>query len=283
MTQYLNGKTVAQNIRERLTRDIACHHKKTGRLPGLAVVFVGHDPASEVYVRNKGRAAKSLGMRSIEVRMPEKSTTDAVVATVDRLNRDPEVHGILVQLPLPGGIDRQRVIESIAARKDVDGLTPANQAALVQNQPGLRPCTPLGIMELLTAYNFGVAGKRVAIIGRSALVGLPVGLLCLQQNATVTIMHSKTLDPARMVRDAEVVIVAAGKPQLVTRDWVNPDAVVIDVGIHRTAEGLLGDVDFPGLDGYVRAISPVPGGVGPMTIAELLSNTFRAFLTQEPS
>ncbi|MCL5116987.1 MAG: bifunctional 5,10-methylenetetrahydrofolate dehydrogenase/5,10-methenyltetrahydrofolate cyclohydrolase [Firmicutes bacterium] len=261
MTTYLDGKQVAGQIRERLKDAI----QRSGLVPGLAVVLVGDDPASEIYVRNKGRAARAVGMLSVERRLP-----------VEDLNRDDSIHGILVQLPLPPGIDRDAVIERISPYKDVDGLTRASQGALMQNQDGLRPCTPAGILDLLEAYQIPVSGRRAVVVGRSALVGLPVALLLMHKNATVSIIHSRTTEPEGLAREADILVVAAGRPRLVTRKWVKEDAVVVDVGIHRTSDGLIGDVDAASLDGYVRALSPVPGGVGPMTIAELLNNTWKA-------
>ncbi len=272
MTTYLDGKQVAGQIRERLKDAI----QRSGLVPGLAVVLVGDDPASEIYVRNKGRAARAVGMLSVERRLPASSTTEEVLRVVEDLNRDDSIHGILVQLPLPPGIDRDAVIERISPYKDVDGLTRASQGALMQNQDGLRPCTPAGILDLLEAYQIPVSGRRAVVVGRSALVGLPVALLLMHKNATVSIIHSRTTEPEGLAREADILVVAAGRPRLVTRKWVKEDAVVVDVGIHRTSDGLIGDVDAASLDGYVRALSPVPGGVGPMTIAELLNNTWKA-------
>lgn len=276
MSTVLDGKRVAQDLRKKLGAAIAA----AGVQPGLAVILVGDDPASEIYVRNKGKAARAVGMHSEEHRLPATSTTDEVMGLVDSLNRDPRIHGILVQLPLPDGVDRDRVIECIDPAKDVDGLTRASQGALMQNQPGLRPCTPAGVLDLLRAYDVSLAGRRAVVVGRSALVGLPAALLLMQANATVSIIHSRTVEPARITRDADVLVVAAGQPRLVTREWVKPEAVVVDVGIHRTEAGLVGDVDFAQLEGYVAALTPVPGGVGPMTIAELLQNTWLAYQRQ---
>lgn len=277
MTVLLDGKSVAAALRQRLTTEVSQAKLATGRVPGLAVVLVGADPASEIYVRQKGKAARAAGMQSWEQRLPYDSTTDEVLAVVDELNHDDEVHGILVQLPLPPHVDRQRVIERISPPKDVDGLTRYSQGALMQNLDGLRPCTPRGIMDLLAAYDVEVSGKHAVVIGRSALVGLPVSLMLMQKNATVTVIHSRTTHPAEIARTADIVIAAAGQPHLVTREWVKPGAVVVDVGIHRTEAGLIGDVALADLEGYAGAVSPVPGGVGPMTIAELLNNTWQAF------
>ncbi|NMP21150.1 bifunctional methylenetetrahydrofolate dehydrogenase/methenyltetrahydrofolate cyclohydrolase FolD [Sulfobacillus harzensis] len=273
MSTILDGKAVAARIREGLKTEIS----QSGSEPGLAVVLVGNDPASEIYVRNKGKAARAVGMRSIEQRLPEDSRTEDVLAVVKELNEDPAVHGILVQLPLPQGVDRRRVIEAIRPEKDVDGLTQASQGALVEMTPGLRPCTPAGIMDLLDAYHVELAGRRAVVVGRSALVGLPTALLLLSRHATVSILHSRSEEPWRVAREADVLVAAAGRPRLVTRDWVKPGAVVVDVGIHRTENGLVGDVDRESLEGHAGALSPVPGGVGPMTIAELLKNTWTAY------
>ncbi len=277
----LQGKPVAATILETVSKRVAEAQAKSGRAPGLAVVLVGDDPASQIYVRQKHKAAQSMGIQSFERHLPKESSTDAVLAVLDELNRDSAVHGILVQLPLPEHIDRFRVLLGIAPAKDVDGLTQANQGALVQNRPGLRPCTPLGIMDLLDYYQVPVAGRRAVVIGRSALVGMPVALLLLQQDATLTVVHSKTPDPAAVACQADILVVAAGQPALVTRDWIKPGAAVIDVGIHRTASGLVGDVDVGQAEGWAGALTPVPGGVGPMTIAELMRNTWQAFRQQD--
>ncbi len=277
----LQGKPVAATILETVSKRVAEAQAKSGRVPGLAVVLVGDDPASQIYVRQKHKAAQSVGIQSFERYLPKESSTDAVLAVLDELNRDSAVHGILVQLPLPEHIDRFRVLLGIAPAKDVDGLTQANQGALVQNRPGLRPCTPLGIMDLLDYYQVPVAGRRAVVIGRSALVGMPVALLLLQQDATLTVVHSKTPDPAAVACQADILVVAAGQPALVTRDWIKPGAAVIDVGIHRTASSLVGDVDVGQAEGWAGALTPVPGGVGPMTIAELMRNTLEAFRQQD--
>lgn len=273
MTKLLDGKATAATLRHQLATEIA----QFGKEPGLAVVLVGNDPASAIYVRNKGRAAEAVGIRSVVHRLPEHSTTDEVLAVVQNLNQDGGIHGILVQLPLPPQVDRDRVIESISPDKDVDGLTRSSQGALAQNRPGLRPCTPAGIIDLLHAYDVPLAGRRAVVVGRSSLVGLPVALLLMQEDATVTVLHSKSHEPWRVAQEADVLVVAAGRPKMVTREWVKRGAVVIDVGIHRTASGIVGDVDFASVESQVDAITPVPGGVGPMTIAELLTNTWRSY------
>ncbi len=277
----LDGKEVARHIRAELTARVARHVSQGGTRPGLAVVLVGSDPASEIYVRNKGKAARAVGMESLERRLPESSTTGEVLAVVEELNQNPAVHGILVQLPLPAGIDRERVIQAIHPAKDVDGLSPLSQGALMKRLPGLRPCTPSGVMDLIRYYDIPIQGQRAVVIGRSELVGLPQALLLLEANATVTVVHSKTSDVGGIVREADIVVAAAGQPHLVRGDWIKPGATVIDVGIHRTEHGIIGDVVAEDVQDRAGYLSPVPGGVGPMTIAELLKNTWRAFAAVE--
>ncbi len=274
----LDGKELARRMRAELQEQVAAHASQDGKRPGLAVVLVGSDPASEIYVRNKGKAARAVGMESVERRLPESSTTNEVLGVVDELNRDPAVHGILVQLPLPAGIDRERVIQAIHPAKDVDGLSPLSQGALVKGLPGLRPCTPSGVMDLLRHYQVPLQGQRAVVIGRSELVGLPQALLLIEANATVTVVHSKTRDAREIVRQADIVVAAAGHPRLVRGDWIKPGAAVVDVGIHRTDAGIIGDVAADEVQDHAGYVSPVPGGVGPMTIAELLKNTWTAFL-----
>lgn len=263
-------------VREQL-KDAVRRESVGESVPGLAVVLVGHDPASEIYVRQKRKAAEAIGMQSWEYRLEETTSTDEVVALVHELNQRRDVHGILVQLPLPAHIGRDQVIEAIDPRKDVDGLTRTNQGALVQNRPGLRPCTPSGILLLLRHFEVPLEGQRVVVIGRSLLVGLPLSLMLMQDNATVTVVHSHSPSPARIARDADLVVAAAGRPRLVTREWIKPGAVVVDVGIHRLPDGLCGDVAAEQMAGHAGALTPVPGGVGPMTIAALLANTWQAY------
>lgn len=280
MTRELTGKPAATAIRERVRDAVSREREQHGTVPGLAVVLVGADPASEIYVGRKHKAAVALGMKSIERRLPEASTTEDVLDVVDMLNHDPQVHGILVQFPLPQHIDAQRILDRINPLKDVDGLTRPSQGALVQNLPGLRPCTAVGVMDLLAYYEVPVAHQRAVVIGRSALVGLPTALLLMQNQATVTVVHSRTPNPASVCREADILVAAAGKPGLVQAEWIKPGAVVVDVGIHRTDHGLVGDVCRDQADGLAQAISPVPGGVGPMTIAELMKNTWLAYRNQ---
>ncbi|MCY0877706.1 MAG: bifunctional methylenetetrahydrofolate dehydrogenase/methenyltetrahydrofolate cyclohydrolase FolD [Firmicutes bacterium] len=275
-TRILDGRAVAAMVREQL-KDAVRRESVGESVPGLAVVLVGHDPASEIYVRQKRKAAEAIGMQSWEYRLEETTSTDEVVALVHELNQRRDVHGILVQLPLPAHIGRDQVIEAIDPRKDVDGLTRTNQGALVQNRPGLRPCTPSGILLLLRHFEVPLEGQRVVVIGRSLLVGLPLSLMLMQDNATVTVVHSHSPSPARIARDADLVVAAAGRPRLVTREWIKPGAVVVDVGIHRLPDGLCGDVAAEQMAGHAGALTPVPGGVGPMTIAALLANTWQAY------
>lgn len=277
MAELLDGKTTAANIRAELAVKIEEHYLRTGRRPGLAVVMVGDDPASKVYVRNKHRASLQAGMDSRQVILPETATTGQVLEMIEMLNQDPGIHGILLQLPVPSHIDAQMIVKHLDPRKDVDGLTPTNMGRLMTGQPGLRPCTPLGIMELLSRYHVEIAGKRAVVIGRSQLVGRPLAVLLLERDATICVVHSKTPRPWELTREADIVVSAVGQPQLVRLDWIKLGAAVIDVGISRTDRGLVGDVDFEAVSTRAGMITPVPGGVGPMTIAMLLSNTWQAF------
>lgn len=273
MSRILDGKAVAQAVRAEAARDVTALRAR-GVTPGLATVLVGDDPASRVYVGSKERACTEVGMESIGRRLPADTTTAALVALVGELNARPDVHGILVQLPLPAGIDTDAVIQAIAPAKDVDGLTAVSQGRLLAGIPGLRPCTPRGVMRLLAETGCELAGADVVVIGRSLLVGKPVSLLLLEQHATVTMCHSRTRDLAAVVRRADVVVAAVGRPQMIRGDWIKEGAIVIDVGINRTANGkLVGDVDFEGARERAAWITPVPGGVGPMTVAMLLANT----------
>ena len=268
----IDGKAIAADMRERTARAVAARNLS----PGLAVVLVGDDPASQIYVRNKGVAARKAGLRSLEHRLPADTPEAAVVALVRRLNADDSVDGILVQMPLPPQIDAHRVINEIDPAKDVDGLTETNAGRLVLGKPGLEPCTPRGSMVLISSVAPKIAGLNAVVVGRSILVGKPLALMLLAENCTVTVAHSRTADLAAVCRSADILCVAAGKAQLVRGDWVKPGAIVIDVGINRLGDGLVGDVEFPAASARARAITPVPGGVGPMTIACLLRNTLIA-------
>jgi methylenetetrahydrofolate dehydrogenase (NADP+)/methenyltetrahydrofolate cyclohydrolase len=274
--RILDGKAIAQSVRADVARRSA-ELKVRGTTPGLAVVLVGDDPASQVYVRNKDRAAQEVGFAVRTLRLAASTTQEQLLRVVEELNRDGAVHGILVQLPLPKGLDSAAVVRAIDPRKDVDGLHPANVAALVTGSRGLVPCTPLGCLELCDRAGVKLAGARVVVVGRSMLVGKPVALLALARDATVTIAHSKTANLPALCREADVLIAAVGRAEMVRGDWIRPGAVVLDVGINRLADGkLVGDVAFAEAVERAAAITPVPGGVGPMTIAMLLANTCTA-------
>jgi len=278
--KLLDGKATAQAVREEVAARVAALREK-GVTPGLTVVLVGEDPASQVYVRNKDRAASQAGIDVRTIRLPEATTQAELLARVEALNADASVHGILVQLPLPKGLDEGVVVRAIDPAKDVDGLHPENVAALVQGREGLVPCTPAGCLELLDRYGIELLGKHVVVVGRSMLVGKPVVQLALARHATVTTCHSRTRDLAFHVGAADVVIAAVGVARLVRGEWIRPGAVVLDVGINRGEDGkLVGDVDFASAREKASAITPVPGGIGPMTIAMLLSNTVLAAARQ---
>lgn len=277
MAQIIDGKATALKVREELKADVELLIEETGIIPGLAVVLVGEDPASQVYVRNKKRACQKAGMNSIEHRLGADTTEAELLGLINDLNCDNAVHGILVQLPLPGGLDEDKVLEAINPLKDVDGFHPYNVGKLMAGKPVFEPCTPLGIMRLLSETGVDLKGKEAVIVGRSNIVGKPMALMLLREHATVTICHSRTRDLAEKVRAADIVVAAVGRPEMVKGDWIKDGAVVIDVGINRTEEGILvGDVDFEGAKEHASAITPVPGGVGPMTIAMLLVNTLRS-------
>ena len=281
MTIRIDGKAYAEKLRAQMAQQVQAFEKAHGVVPGLAVVLVGDDPASEVYVRNKGRQTRAVGMRSFEHRLAADTTQETLLAQVQALNTDPGVHGILVQLPLPAHLDAEAIIASIAPQKDVDGFHIYNAGRLFTGQPGLVPCTPLGCMMLLEDTLGDLSGKHAVVIGRSNIVGKPMAALLLQANCTVTVVHSRTADLPAVVRGGDIVVAAVGKPQWVQRDWVKPGATIIDVGINRVtgSDGkarLVGDVAFDQMQGHAHAITPVPGGVGPMTIACLLHNTLRA-------
>ena len=275
----IDGKARAAALRTQVASGVAVLREATGRVPGLAVVLVGEDPASSVYVRNKGRATREAGMTGIEHRLPETTTADELLALVAALNADPAVDGILVQLPLPVHIDERAVIQAIDPDKDVDGFHPVNAGRLATGLPGFVPCTPLGCLMLIRDVRPHLAGLEAVVIGRSNIVGKPMAQLLLAESCTVTTVHSRTRDAFAHVRQADVVVAAVGIPGLVTRDWIKPGATVIDVGINRIVKedggaGLVGDVDFAGVAEVAGAITPVPGGVGPMTIACLIRNTY---------
>jgi methylenetetrahydrofolate dehydrogenase (NADP+) / methenyltetrahydrofolate cyclohydrolase len=272
----IDGKAVAADVRAGVATGVETFAGEHGRTPGLATVLVGDDPASHVYVGSKRRLTEEVGMRSIHHELDAAAPPDDLVTLVEGLAADDEVDGILVQLPLPAIHDQDEVIARIPAAKDVDGLTAASAGLLAQGRPGLVPCTPQGVMELLHAAGTEVEGAEAAIVGRSILVGRPLASLLVNASATATMCHSRTRDLAAVLRRASIVIAAAGSPGLVTAEMVQPGATVIDVGTNRTDDGLVGDVDFEGVREVAGAITPVPGGVGPMTIAMLLRNTLEA-------
>lgn len=272
----IDGVGEARALREGLTPRVAALASQ-GTIPGLAVILVGDDPASAVYVRNKVKACDEVGIRSLLERHDASLGQAALLERVAALNADPSVHGILVQLPLPPGLDAQAVIAAIDPAKDVDGYSVESAGALVAGQPGLRPCTPAGCMRLIASTGVPVRGAHAVVVGRSRTVGTPMALLLLAADATVTICHSRTPDLAARVREGDIVVAAAGRPKLLTGEMIKPGAVVIDVGIHRQADGALcGDVDFASASEVAGWITPVPGGVGPMTVAMLLANTVEA-------
>jgi len=273
----IDGKAVAAEVRARVADGVrAFAEGHGGNVPGLATVLVGEDPASQVYVGNKRKQTEEVGMRSIHCGLDALTPQDELLALIDELNTDDGVDGILVQLPLPEGIDQDAVVAAIDPRKDVDGLTAGSAGLLAQGRPGLVPCTPQGVMELLRVGGVDVEGAEAVVVGRSILVGRPVASLLVNASATVTVCHSRTRDLPAVCRRADILIAAVGSPRMVKADWVKPGAAVIDVGVNRTDEGLVGDVDFEAAKEVAGAITPVPGGVGPMTIAMLLSNTLRA-------
>ncbi len=284
-TTIIDGKEVSQRIRESLKAEIA-ELTAAGRTPGLAVVLVGEDPASQVYVGSKVRACEELGIYSQKWALPAETTQEELVALIHQLNADDRIHGILVQSPPPPHIDEEAVILNIDPRKDVDGFHPVNVAKLVlEEDDGFVPCTPLGCMELLKAYGIDTAGKHAVVIGRSMIVGKPMANLLVSKkaNATVTIAHSRTADLPALCRTADIIVAAVGRPEMVTADYVKPGAVVLDVGINRIEDAtrprgyrIVGDVDYAAVCDTCSAITPVPGGVGPMTIAMLMANTVKA-------
>lgn len=280
--RILDGKMVAERLTGEVRERVAARVASGLPAPGLAVVLVGENAASQIYVRNKRRTTDVVGMRSFAVDWPATVPEAELLSSIDRLNADPSVSGILVQLPLPTQIDPERVIERIDPRKDVDGFHPYNVGRLALRMPTLRPCTPQGCMGLLAATGENLAGKHAVVIGQSNIVGRPMALELLIARCTVTICHSATRDLARLVRQADIVVAAVGKPGFVQGDWIGEGAIVIDVGINRTAEGkVVGDVDFAAASARAGWITPVPGGVGPMTVATLLANTLRAAELQD--
>jgi len=287
--QIIDGKAIAERLCEETAVEVARLKAEHGLIPGLAVVLVGEDPASQIYVRSKGERSKAAGMHSVTHILPEATTQAELMTLVEQLNNDPTIHGILCQLPLPKGLDEKAVILAINPDKDVDGLHVINAGRLSQGLPSLVPCTPLGSMVLLrrTLGDGGLAGKRAVVVGRSVLVGRPIAQLLLQADCTVTIAHSRTADLAAVCREADILVAAVGRPRMIKADWIKPGATVIDVGINRVpfdnpekaAQGktkVVGDVDYKAALRVAGAITPVPNGVGPMTVACLLANTVTA-------
>ncbi|HVQ57632.1 MAG TPA: bifunctional methylenetetrahydrofolate dehydrogenase/methenyltetrahydrofolate cyclohydrolase FolD [Solirubrobacterales bacterium] len=274
--RVIDGKAVAAAVREHVRADVIAYEAEAGRSPMLATVLVGEDPASEIYIRNKHRACEEVGMRSVHHGLAARSGEAEVLELVAALGADDDVDGILVQLPVPEQVDPDAVVAAIDPAKDVDGLTPANAGLLAHGTPGLVPCTPAGVMELLRHEGVELEGAEAVVVGRSKLVGVPVARLLLMANATVTVCHSRTRDLAATCRRADVLVAAVGVPRLLGADAVKPGATVIDVGMNRLEDGLCGDVDYEAAATVAEAITPVPGGVGPMTIAMLLSNTLQA-------
>ena len=281
--QILDGKSLAAAVRSRV-RESVSHLAQRGITPGLAVILAGDDPASRVYVRHKTLACEETGVQSRVLTFDRSVSQSELIETVEALNADPAIHGILVQLPLPRQVDAARVLALVSPAKDVDGFHAMNLGALVSGAPGFVPCTPAGVMRLLAHAQVPVAGRHAVVIGRSNIVGKPLALLLLQRDATVTICHSKTRDLEKVTLDADILVAAVGRAKLVTRGMVKAGACVIDVGVNRGADGkLAGDVDFDAVKNVAGSITPVPGGVGPMTIAMLLENCLRAATSQSSS
>jgi methylenetetrahydrofolate dehydrogenase (NADP+)/methenyltetrahydrofolate cyclohydrolase len=279
----LDGKAIAARVREQVAAEVRAFIEQTGRVPGLATVLVGEDPGSAVYVAGKQRACVEVGMTPVDRRLPADASSEQIAAELESLNADEAVNGVLLQLPVPQHLDGPALTALIVPEKDVDGLTPVNTGLLALGRPGLAPCTPLGVMELLAQAGVRLEGREAVVVGRSNLFGKPMAQLLLADNATVTVCHSRTRDLRGVCARADVLIAAVGRPRLIERDFVKPGAIVIDVGMSRltpeqagNSSGLVGDVDFAGAVEVASAITPVPGGVGPMTIAFLLRNTLRA-------
>ncbi|MGC9502496.1 bifunctional methylenetetrahydrofolate dehydrogenase/methenyltetrahydrofolate cyclohydrolase FolD [Baaleninema sp.] len=282
-TRILDGKALAKKIQGELRSQIQTQVESGKRPPGLAVLRVGDDPASAVYVRNKERSCERVGIASFGRHFPADTSAEEIAAEIDRLNTDDRVDGILLQLPLPDHLDAVSLLLKIDPDKDADGLHPVNMGRLMRGEPGLRSCTPAGVMALLKEYDLDPKGKNAVIVGRSILVGKPMALMLLEANATVTVAHSKTQNLPEVIRNADILVAAVGRPQMITGDMVKPGSIVADVGINRITDGegnskLVGDVDFESAKENASFITPVPGGVGPMTVAMLLKNTVEAYL-----
>lgn len=283
MAMIIDGKALSLSLKEDMKARMAELENKYGRRPCLSVIIVGDNPASRSYVRGKIKAAEFVGMESRLIELPQDVSEGALLSKISELNADEKVDGILVQLPLPEHIDEDKVIDAIAVAKDVDGFHPSNVAALWLGRKCTVPCTPKGIIKMIESTGVEIAGKKAVVVGRSNIVGKPVAKLLLDRNATVTIAHSRTKDLAAVCREADILVAAVGRPKMITADMVKPGAVVIDVGINRVADGtLVGDIDFGPASEIAGYISPVPGGVGPMTITMLMENTIECFLSKSP-
>lgn len=278
----ISGKDLAKKIKSEIAAEVPALVEKYGRAPHLAVILVGEDPASQSYVKSKGKDAEQVGYKSTTIRLPESTTEEELLKIINDLNNDEGVDGILVQLPVPKHIDENHVIEAISKEKDVDGFHPANVAALWQKQPCIYPCTPKGVIRMLDEAGVEIEGKRAVVIGRSNIVGLPMAKMLLDRNATVTVAHSRTKNLAEVTRQADILVAAVGRLRFVTEDMVAPGAVVIDVGVNYDPElgKLAGDVDFEAVEPKASVITPVPGGVGPMTRAMLMQNTLECYLNR---
>jgi methylenetetrahydrofolate dehydrogenase (NADP+)/methenyltetrahydrofolate cyclohydrolase len=275
--RLIDGKALSQAVRDTIARETASLFARSGIKPGLAAILVGDDPASQLYVKNKQKACEAVGIYVDDHRLPSSTTQEDLLALIDKVNRDPRIHGILVQLPLPKQIDSKVVLNAVSPEKDADGFHPYNIGRLVEGNPVFEACTPKGVIKMIESTGIGIEGKRAVVVGRSNIVGKPVSLMLLHRNATVTVCHSKTRDLPAVCREAEILVVAIGKPKFVTADMVGEGAVIIDVGVNRTTDGkFVGDVDFEPVSRKASWISPVPGGVGPMTIAMLLQNTLES-------
>ncbi|MDE7169217.1 MAG: bifunctional methylenetetrahydrofolate dehydrogenase/methenyltetrahydrofolate cyclohydrolase FolD [Mucispirillum sp.] len=277
MAIILDGKALSAEIIEDLKKRTEKAESSIGKVPGIAVILAGDDPASAVYVNSKEKKAREAGFYSIVERVSSDTDTEELLNLVEKFNKDDNIHGILVQLPLPKGADEKKILRAIKPEKDVDGFHPYNVGLLNIGEDCLMPCTPLGIIKMLERYDIDIAGKNAVVIGRSNIVGKPIAAMLMKKNATVTVCHSKTVNIASVCKSADILVAAIGKPKFVTEDFVKKGAVVIDVGINRVDGKLCGDVDFDGVKDLCSHITPVPGGVGPMTIATLMENTFKAF------
>ena len=282
MADLLDGKGLALKVREGLARQVQELTEKLGRPPGLSVILVGEDPASAVYVRNKEKAASTMGLKSEIIRLPAESSEADILAEVEKLNQDDTVDGFMVQFPLPQGIDETKITLAITPEKDADGLHPTNLGKLLAGVAAPRPCTPCGVMKLLEEGGVEFEGKHAVVVGRSTIVGKPQALMLLEKHATVTICHSRTANLAEEVKRADIVVAAVGRPRFISGDWIKPGAAVVDVGINRVDGKLCGDVDFEAAEKVAGCITPVPGGVGPMTVAMLMKNAVDAAARKLP-